>query len=93
MKRTVAVLVSLFVPATLAVAQDRATQFVAVSGPARDTVPGGTLLVTAYAFVWLVVLGIVLRTALVQAGTARDLARLEKTIADRTKEAGGGKPS
>jgi hypothetical protein len=75
----------------LAAAQDRATEFVAVSGPAHESVPGGALLVTAYAFVWLVVLGIVLRIALVQAKTGKDLARLEKAIADRVSKEGGEK--
>jgi hypothetical protein len=70
-----------------ALAQDRATQFVAVSGPTHEHVPGGALLVGAYALVWVILFGLVLRTAMVQSRAAKDLERLERLIETRTKDA------
>ena len=67
-------------------AQDRATEFVAVDGAVAEDVPGGPLLVGAYGLVLLVVLGYVLRLGFLQAGTARDLDRLEKTVAGKGEE-------
>lgn len=66
-------------------AESRATEFRAVTGPQAEQVPGGPLLVGAYAIVWLLLLGFVVRLARLHAQTARDVERLEKSVA-----AGGG---
>lgn len=71
----------------LALAQDRATQFVAVTGPQRESVPGGVLLVAAYGLVWLILFGVVFRTAMVQSSAVKDLARLEGVLAAKTAAA------
>src|SRR5262249_14598560 len=79
MRGAVLTLALLALPA-VALAQDRATQFVAVSGPTHESVPGGPLLVGAYGLVWLILFGLVLRTAMVQSRAAKDLERLERLL-------------
>ncbi len=99
----VAVLVALasFAVAGVAGAQDagqaaggagtgRETEFVAMTGPARESVPGGTLLVSAYAAVWVLLAAYVGRLALLQAATGREVARLEAAL--RAREPGGAGP-
>ena len=92
MRKTAMLLVSmaaLAAPAA-ALAQDRATQFVAVTGPQRESVPGGVLLVAAYGLVWLILFGVVLRTARVQSRAVADLARLERALSTAKPEAATG---
>lgn len=69
----------------------RSTSFQAVTGPTRETVAGGTLLVSAYAVVWVLVALYVGRLAMASSRTARDLARLETALskADREPRASG----
>lgn len=64
----------------------RETEFVAMTGPARESVPGGALLVSAYAVIWLLLCGYVGRLALLQMSTSKDLARLEAVL--RAKDSG-----
>lgn len=59
---------------------DRASTFRAVTGQG-ETVPGGQLLIAAYAMVWLLVMLMIVRIFRRQNRTARDLASLEATIA------------
>jgi CcmD family protein len=81
-------LLSWLAPA-IAIAQetgDRATSFQAVSGSAHEDIPGGTLLVAAYAAVLVALVLYVLYVASKQASAAREIARLEKLLADKTKK-------
>jgi hypothetical protein len=61
----------------------RETEFVAMTGPARESVPGGALLVAAYATIWVLLLGYVGRLALLQSSTSKDLARLDAALRAR----------
>lgn len=61
----------------------RETEFVAMTGPARESVPGGALLVSAYAIIWLILCGYVGRLALLQSSTSKELVRLEKALRER----------
>lgn len=66
-------------------AESRATSFQAVEGSQKDEVPGGSLMVGAYAFVLLVLVGYVGRLGALQSRTARELERLTRAI-ERAKE-------
>jgi len=61
---------------------DRAQSFRAMTGPATEDVPGGALLIGAYALVWLFVLLLILRIGSVSRRVGIDLARLEQSLAD-----------
>jgi CcmD family protein len=61
---------------------DRAQAFQAVEGAVREDVPGGPLLVGAYALVWLVVFGYLVRLVRQQARTESDVARLTAALAE-----------
>jgi hypothetical protein len=58
----------------------RETGFVAVTGPAQESVPGGVLVVAAYALALGLLLGYVARLGWLQARTERDLERLERAV-------------
>jgi CcmD family protein len=60
---------------------DRAQSFQAVTGAVKEDVPGGPLLLIAYALVWLVVFFYVFRMARLQRGVQDDLSRLERVLA------------
>jgi hypothetical protein len=64
---------------------DRATSFQAVQGAAKEDVPGGPLLVGAYAFVLVLFIGYVARLGALQAKTARELERLTRALEARGK--------
>lgn len=77
----------------------RSTSFQAVTGPTAETVAGGTLLLSAYAVVWVLVALYVGRLAMASGRTARDLARLETALAKAERDqkngpkgAAGGEP-
>lgn len=61
-------------------AESRATAFEAVEGPQKEEVPGGGLLVGAYAFVLVLVVGYVARLASMQSKTAAEVERLTRAI-------------
>lgn len=61
-------------------ATDRAQSFEAVSGAVKEDVPGGPLLVAAYALIWLAVLGYVFRLVRLQKGADENLARLQQDL-------------
>ena len=61
-------------------AEERAAQFVGVTGPDAETVPGGTLLVAAYAVVWVLLFLFLLRMRRLQSATAEELERLSAEI-------------
>lgn len=62
-------------------AEERAQSFRAVQGAVKEDVPGGPLLVAAYAVVWGFVLLFVIRVVRQQQQSQRDLARLEGQLA------------
>jgi CcmD family protein len=61
-------------------AEERATQFVGVAGPDAESVPGGALLVAAYAVVWVLLFLFLLRMRRLQSQTAEELERLSAEI-------------
>lgn len=72
-------------------AEERATAFRAVEGPQTEDVPGGALLIGAYALVWVLVLLYVLRLGSMQAGLAREVDRLERSLGAGEARGDGGK--
>jgi CcmD family protein len=58
---------------------DRGSAFRAIDG-SGESVKGGSLLVAAYAFVWVVVLVLVVRTFFRQSHTEAELGRLQKAL-------------
>jgi CcmD family protein len=87
-----------FVAAPLALAQEgedaasvdpseeRSTEFRAVEGPVTEDVPGGMLMVVAYASIWILIFGYVFRLGRMSARTAADVRRLERSLADSAGE-------
>jgi len=73
-------------------AEDRATSFKAVTGAVKEDVPGGPLLVVAYAAILMVVIGYGVRLVRMQARAQSDLARLERQVAAGTSQQGGNAP-
>jgi len=67
-------------------AEDRAATFQRVEGPVTEDVPGGPLLIGAYGIIWLLIMLYVLRIGLLQARTARDVTRLERSVAAAEKK-------
>lgn len=66
--------------------ESRATEFRAVSGGQGEDVPGGGLLIAAYATVLVIVLGYVVYLGRLTAGTHRDLDRLQAAIEKKKSE-------
>lgn len=73
-------------------AEDRATSFKAVSGAVQEDVPGGPLLLGAYAAILIVILGYGVRLVRMQAKAQGDLARLERQLAAGASQASGNAP-
>ncbi len=63
-----------------AAADDRATAFKAVRGVPKESIAGGTLLLIAYALLWLLLLAFVLYTALLMRCAARELQTLRQEL-------------
>ena len=61
-------------------AEERATQFVGVTGPEAESVPGGTLLLAAYAVIWVLLFLFLMRMRSLQRQTAEELERLSAEI-------------
>ncbi len=61
-------------------AEERATQFVGVRGPEAESVPGGALLLAAYAIVWMLLFLFLMRMRGLQRQTAEELERLSAQI-------------
>jgi CcmD family protein len=57
-------------------ADERAAQFVGVTGPEAESVPGGALLLAAYAIVWVLLFLFLARLRRLQSQTAEELERL-----------------
>lgn len=66
---------------------DRAQTFEAVSGAVKEDVPGGPLVVAAYALIWLAVFGYVFRLVRLQRGSDENLARLQQDLDKAAKRA------
>ena len=61
-------------------AEERAAQFVGVTGPEAESVPGGALLLAAYAVVWALLFLFLLRMRGLQRQTAEELERLSAEV-------------
>jgi CcmD family protein len=61
-------------------AEERATQFVGVEGPDAESIPGGALLLAAYAVVWALLFLFLMRMRGLQRQTAEELERLSAEI-------------
>jgi len=70
--------------------EDRATSFRTVSGGQKEDVPGGPLTVVAYAVVWIVLFGFVLRLNRLQRGVQTDLERLARSVNEHAGIHAGG---
>ena len=57
-------------------AEERATSFVGVEGAVDEDVPGGTLLIAAYAIVWVMLFLYLMRMARLSADVSRRVADL-----------------
>lgn len=73
-------------------AEDRATSFKAVSGAVKEDVPGGPLLLGAYAAVLIVLIGYGVRLVRMQAQAQSDLARLERQLTAAASQSSGKAP-
>lgn len=58
----------------------RAAEFVGVTGPEAESVPGGALLLAAYAIVWVLLFLFLVRMRRLQGETAAELERLSAEI-------------
>ena len=67
-------------PADETPSEERAAQFVGVTGPDAESVPGGALMVGAYAVVWVLLFLFLLRMRGLQRQTAEELERLSAEI-------------
>ncbi len=61
-------------------AEERATQFVGVEGPDAESIPGGALMLAAYAIVWALLFLFLMRMRGLQRQTAEELERLSAEI-------------
>ncbi|MDH3656172.1 MAG: CcmD family protein [Myxococcales bacterium] len=61
-------------------AEERAAQFVGVRGPEAESVPGGALMLAAYAIVWALLFLYLMRMRGLQRNTAEELERLSAEI-------------
>lgn len=61
-------------------AEERATQFVGVTGPEAESIPGGGLLLAAYAVVWILIFLYLWRMRNLQRQTAEELERLSTEL-------------
>ena len=61
-------------------AEERATQFVGVEGPDAESIPGGALMLAAYAIVWALLFLFLMRMRGLQRQTAEELERLSAQI-------------
>lgn len=61
-------------------AESRAAAFRSMEGPAEESVPGGALMVAAYAVIWLLLFGYLVRLAQLQSRNAAELSRIEGMV-------------
>ena len=67
-------------PAEETAAEERAAQFVGVTGPEAESIPGGALLLGAYAVVWVLLFLYLFRMRGLQRQTASELERLAAEV-------------
>jgi CcmD family protein len=67
-------------PAEETAAEERAAQFVGVTGPEAESISGGALLLGAYAIVWILLFLYLMRMRGLQRQTAEELERLSAAI-------------
>lgn len=81
-------LLSFAVPAGAALAEeepgDRAASFKAVTGSREEEVSGGTLLLSAYALIWVSLLAYVFRLVRLHKNVDENLARLQQDLSKAT---------
>jgi CcmD family protein len=65
--------------------EDRATSFQAVQGAQHEDVPGGKLLVGAYAVVLVLLVGYVARLGMMHQKTASEVERLSRLLESQRK--------
>lgn len=68
-------------------ADSRATEFRAMQGPARESVPGAALLLAAYTMVWIFIFVFIVRIALHFRKTSNELDRLNAAIEKKSASA------
>lgn len=61
-------------------AEERAAQFVGVTGPEAESISGGALLLGAYAIVWVLLFLFLMRMRGLQRQTAEELERLSAAV-------------
>ena len=61
-------------------AEERAAQFVGVTGPEAESIPGGALLLAAYSVVWVLLFLFLFRMRGLQRQTAEELERLAAEV-------------
>ncbi len=61
----------------------RAAAFRAVTGPQAEQVPGGPLLIVAYAIVWALIFLYLFRLGRLQTHTLEEIEKLEKRLGNR----------
>ena len=74
--------IAFFAAATRAFAQDDAGPATSFQGGGRESLPGGTLLVAAYAIVWAAIFLYVAVLARRQARLRDEIERIEKVVAE-----------
>lgn len=88
MTRSVSVLLKVTVPALLLLAllagSAMAQEFQKIDAPVRQEMPASPLVAAAYGFIWLAVLVYVLFVARGLARVGREIAELERKVADAT---------
>lgn len=68
-------------------AANRSTEFRAVDGPTQEDISGGGLMLGAYGTILVLLIGYVVRLAQLQAGTSREVERLERAMGRATAAA------
>ena len=87
---TLALVMIAFHASAQSAAEDRATSFKAVTGAVKEDVPGGPLLLAAYAAILIVIISYGVRLVRMQSRAQSDLARLERQIAAGASQSSEG---
>jgi CcmD family protein len=69
-------------------AEDRAQSFRSVNGGVKEDIPGGPLMLAAYAVVWLAIFGYVVRLVRLHRGVVVSLNRLERALTESPSQHG-----
>lgn len=93
MNRALLAAAAIAATASPAFAQDTGDRSTAFQAGAHQDIPGGTLLVAAYAIVLVVILLYVVYIAFVQAGAAKEIRRLEAAIEGKRERKKDAEPA